>query len=422
MGEATASAGAGIDQSDVQYLRELARRVAEIGNDPVQKQKAQRWTRHNDLERVRPMVLTFPEGAWRELLPGSELRVTDPFLRGVEWDLLHRIYCWEHIQDDNVIEPTIVSHIVMRSTGWGIEEHRTRPTEATGAFHIDPVIHSEADVDRMQIPRLIVDGDETERIHAILQNLFGDILTVEKRGRCGWGTAPLDFYAQLRGIDNLYIDLFDNPEMVHKAVDKIVDGDIQMMKDAEEQNVLSLGNRNHYAGSGGTCYTTQLPQEGYDPAHVRIRDLWGSATAQIFSEVSPAMHTEFALMHEKRFSDLFGLNCYGCCEPLHDKLDAIIEHIPRLRRVSISPWADVDISSERLGDKYIFSYKPNPAALAGEQWQSDVIRKDLVSFCEKTRGNIVEIIMKDTHTIRSDPRRMWEWVKIAREVAEEFAY
>jgi len=28
--------------------------------------------------------------------------------------------------------------------------------------------------------------------------------------------------------------------------------------------------------------------------------------------------------------------------------------------------------------------------------------------------------MKDTHTCRNQPGRMWEWVKIAKEVTEEF--
>ena len=69
----------------------------------------------------------------------------------------------------------------------------------------------------------------------------------------------------------------------------------------------------------------------------------------------------------------------------------------------------------------MFSYKPNPADLAGEVWQPETIRKGLVEFCEKTRGNVVEMIMKDTHTIRSEPSRMHDWVRIAKEVAEDFA-
>jgi len=421
MGETTKPATGTVSESDAAYLRDLARKVAEIGNDPVQERKAEMWTRHNDLERVRPMVLAFPEGSWRELLPGDRFRIGDRFLRRIEGDFLRRIYYWEHMQDDNVTEPAVYAPVVTHTTGWGLRTQNTRPEEATGAYHIDPVIHDESDIDKLEIPRLTVDWDETERLHGILQDLFADILTVEKRGVQRGGAEPLDFYSQLRGIDNMYMDLIDKPEMVHKAIGRIIDGRIQMIRDAEEQGAMTLGNRNNYAGSGGTSYTKQLPQPDFDGTHVRARDLWGFATAQIFSEVSPAMHEEFALTHEARYCDLFGLNCYGCCEPLHHKLDALFRTIPRLRRISISPWADVDISAEKLADRYIYSWKPNPSMLAGERWQPDVVRREMREFCERTRGNVVEIIMKDTHTVRHEPRRMWEWVRITREVAEEFA-
>jgi hypothetical protein len=182
-----------------------------------------------------------------------------------------------------------------------------------------------------------------------------------------------------------------------------------------------LGNRNHYVGSGGTGYTRQLPQADFGGSRVRLRDQWGFATAQIFSEVSPEMHEEFALCHEKRYLELFGLNCYGCCEPLHRKLDIIFRHVPRLRRISISPWADVAIASETLADQYVFSWKPNPAVLAGETWNPEAVRRDLREFCEKTRGNIVEIVMKDTHTVRNRPERFHDWVRIARETAKDFS-
>ena len=65
--------------------------------------------------------------------------------------------------------------------------------------------------------------------------LFGDILTVEKRGSFRGHIAPLDFYARLRGIDNLFMDLVDNPEMVHRAIKKIVSGYKEMILHASSE-------------------------------------------------------------------------------------------------------------------------------------------------------------------------------------------
>ncbi|MBS3764658.1 MAG: hypothetical protein KGZ25_15270, partial [Planctomycetes bacterium] len=197
-------------------------------------------------------------------------------------------------------------------------------------------------------------------------------------------------------------------------------GTVGEIRQLEEQNALSLNNRNHYVGSGGVGYTTELPQEDFDEEHIRPMDMWGFATAQIFSEVSPGMHVEFALKHEVRLLELCGLNCYGCCEPLHNKLD-MVKSIPNIRRISISPWADIEQSAEELGADYIFSWKPNPAVLAAENWNPEAVRSMTKDFLEKTRGCVTEIIMKDTHTCRDEPERMWEWTRITRELAEDYA-
>lgn len=99
------------------------------------------------------------------------------------------------------------------------------------------------------------------------------------------------------------------------------------------------------------------------------------------------------------------------------KLDMVRNNIPRLRRVSMSPWVDVEEAAKGLEDKYIFSYKPNPAVIAAEKWNPDYVRQHLWDVLEK-RGCIIEIIMKDTHTCRNQSERMWEWVRMAKEVAE----
>jgi len=88
--------------------------------------------------------------------------------------------------------------------------------------------------------------------------------------------------------------------------------------------------------------------------------------------------------------------------------------------VTVSPWADVAKSAESLGDRYVFSWKPNPAVMADPAWNPGGIRRDIRDFLERTRGCVTQIVMKDVHTCAHDPRRLGEWVRIAREeVARE---
>jgi hypothetical protein len=132
------------------------------------------------------------------------------------------------------------------------------------------------------------------------------------------------------------------------------------------------------------------------------------------------MHEEFALQYERRWLQRFGLNYYGCCEPLDLKVD-MLKSVSNLRKISMSPRADVDRATKNVGDHYVFSYKPNPAILAKDTWNPDQARRDLQEVLEKTRGCIVEVILKDISTVRYEPRRLWEWADMAAEVTGEFA-
>ena len=129
------------------------------------------------------------------------------------------------------------------------------------------------------------------------------------------------------------------------------------------------------------------------------------------------MHEEFALQYERRWLKEFGLNYYGCCEPLHNKIE-ILKSIPNLRKISMSPWADVDKMLERTNGRYVLSHKPNPAVLAPDAWNPQQARKKLETVLQKTRGCAVEVIMKDVSTVRRQPQRLWEWSRIAMEVVQ----
>jgi hypothetical protein len=95
-----------------------------------------------------------------------------------------------------------------------------------------------------------------------------------------------------------------------------------------------------------------------------------------------------------------------------------VKEIPNLRRVSVSPWAEIGDMAEKLEDQYIFSMKPSPTDLAMPSFDEERIRAELRDALQKTRHCRVEVIMKDNHTIGNDPQRVVRWVQIARQEAE----
>ncbi len=183
---------------------------------------------------------------------------------------------------------------------------------------------------------------------------------------------------------------------------------------------MSLDNNNTRVGSGGYGYTSELPGNDFDSSHVTAKNMWGCSNAQIFSEVSPQMHWEFAIEHDLKWLSRFGLNYYGCCEPLHNKID-LLRKIPNLRKVSTSPWCNSEKIINEVGSDFVLSRKPNPAIFAMDNWRPDQAKEQLTDFMEITEGKShVEFIMKDISTVSYKPERLWEWSKIAMEVSESY--
>lgn len=399
-------------------LRELARRIAEIAATDEQQSRPARWYAQNALQPQRPLVFCSPEGSWIELIPEETLVCEDADARAIERGFRQRIYAAEHFDDDQVCDDVFRVPYVVHNTGWGIGPEYIRPAEARGAYVWDPPIKSMNDIEKIREPQAAHDEEASQRNLAFYQELFGDILQVELYGGFWWGLGLIDEWTLLRGIEQTYWDMTDNPELVHAGMQRLMEGKLAWLNQLETLGVLSLNNGNHYIGSGGFGYTDQLPQPDFRGT-VRLRDMWGFCDSQTMSEVSPAMHDEFVLTYQVPILERFGLNCYGCCEPLHLKLDLLRARVPRLRRVSISPWADKRLSAEKLGSDVIFSWKPNPAALAAVRFDPDCVRQDIRETVQIARehGCVLEIIIKDTHTCNHQPQRFDEWCRIAMEEA-----
>ncbi|MBN1642129.1 MAG: hypothetical protein JXA09_12920 [Anaerolineae bacterium] len=404
-----------IPLSDRQVLRRLAGRVAEIASLPVQAARRALWTRHNSLHPTRPMILVFPEGAWEELLPGSSLVCQDGRARRIERALRMRIYTYEHFQDDTVVEREWVVPKVIHSTGWGLEPKRIESPEARGAWKFDPVIRDRADLSALRHPQVTYDPDATERALAEAQALLGDILEVKLKGISHVSYHLMRQYVDWRGLEEAMTDMVLEPQLLHDAMAFLEEGHRRVLEQYVAQNLLSRNDDNTYQSTGGNGYTDELPQPDYDPDRIRPCDMWASAESQELAQVGPRHHAEFALAYEHRLLAPFGLTGYGCCEDLTHKLDDVLT-LPHIRRVSISPFADVDACAERLGGRVIYSWKPHPAHLVG-QFDEDGIRSYIRHTLEVAarHGCVLEMVLKDTHTCEHHPERFDRWTQIARQ-------
>ena len=412
-------------ESDKQVLRTLGEKLAAVAALPVQAETASKWRAMNGLRHVKPMVW-IDEVPWHEMDVEDELRLqtTSEWSRYHEWELRKLIYQWEHMPADMVVEPVVYSPLVVHNTAFGIAEDVdiavTDEANTVVSRHFNIQIRDEDDLEKIKVPVVTHDSAASEQqLTEILSGVI-DVKKLGANGFCFW-FAPWDEMIRWWGVQEALVDLYDRPAFVHKAIDKLVNAYLSMLDQFEEQNLLTLNNTYFRIGSGGLGYTDELPQPDYDPAHVRAKDLWGSGAAQIFSDVSPRMHWEFSLQYELRWMSRFGLTYYGCCDPLHRKM-GILEKVPNLRKVSMSPWVNLDEAVANVGDRYVFSHKPNPAVFAETTWNLGKARHELETVLDKAKahGCVVEVIMKDISTLRYEPQRLWEWAQMASELTEHY--
>ncbi|MCC8180332.1 MAG: hypothetical protein LIP23_05405 [Planctomycetes bacterium] len=416
-------------------LRRLAEKKRQIGELPVQKQTAQLWSNLNSLKPGRPLVW-MNEIPWHEMNVDDELTCVceDPFLKAMEWNLRSELYQWEHMRCDMVVDPVVLVRYVCGPTStyadFGMDEKYNdydHSSEAElgrnpigesaihGSVNYVNSITSEADLEKMHTPVVWFDKEETQRRYDVMAEVLDGVIPVRTIGIEHQWFSPWDQMIHWYGIEQLYLDMYDNPDLVHALLKKYVACMHEVLDKQEAMGLLAAGNGNHRVGSGGLGITDQLPAPGCVPDHARPIDQWGTGTGQIFSEVSPDMHEEFCLQYERPFMARFGLNCYGCCEPLHNKI-ALMRTIPRLRRISMSPWINLEKAVSEVGADFVFSSKPSPAVFAPDNFQREQAKKNLTDVMDMGKGCRIEFIMKDVTTVRNDPRRLWEWAEMAMQI------
>ena len=405
-------------------LKKLGEEISKISALPIHREKAQLWTALNDLKSDRPMVW-INEIPWHEMNVNDELtlQTINPWAREFEQKLRREIYQWKHMPGDMIVNDYLECPLAVHSTDFGIVEDvdivRTDEKSEIYSRHFNIQIKNPEDIEKIKMPRITHHEKTTAVIFETMKDLFKDIIPVKKVGQTHIWFTPWDYLIRWWGVEEAMIDLVMRPDMVNSAVERMTDAWICELDQFVEKNFLSLDNNNTRIGSGGYGYTSDLPGNGFDPTWVKPQNMWGCSNAQILVQVSSDMHWEFALKHEMRWLEKWGLTYYGCCEPLDTKLD-IMKKIPNLRKISVSPWADLDIIVREVGDKYVLSVKPSPAIFAADNWDPSSARTILENIIKKTRGvSHVELIMKDISTVGYHPEHLWEWEKIAMEVVEK---
>lgn len=403
-------------------LRELASRYYQYACSEENCRNIMRHRRVNDLQGDRPIVL-INEIPWQEMNLNGELTLQceDERLRPVEQFFRREIYKWEHLRADMVLRPFLGVEKKISSSGNGVPiVYRDGGAHggAVKSHAFQTQFETLRDVEKLHLETITYHEEETVREYELLCGLLGDILPVKIVGvESGYETACKiwDDISQYMSLDDILYGLIDDPELMHGLARRLMEIQLDVYRQYDELGLWECGA---FYNHSTAALTGDLPAACEHPTR---KDVWGRGIAQIFSTVSPAMQEEYDLCYQQEALQGFGLVYYGCCEPLHHKLH-IIEKIPNLRKISITPWADIDIAAEIMGKRYVVASKPNPALLSDGNLNEDALRGELgriLAAC-KRNGCSCDITLKDITTVGNRPEALFRWEQIAMEMVRSY--
>ncbi|MBL7201987.1 MAG: hypothetical protein ISS56_17755 [Anaerolineae bacterium] len=402
---------------DIEIIRDLAEQYVEICHADGQQERRDLWRAHNSLVPTRPPIYV-RAFAWREM-PESRCQCKDPFFRHCE-DFFRESLFRKTFNDDYIFEPWVTVHaacVTPEGGLWGLEIGRIPSPDPRGAWKFDPPIVEPEDVSRLVKPHHIVDEQETARRVSRLEDAIGDLITVGlDRGPVYrmWDGDISTQLAYLRGLEQVMWDMMDRPAWLHELLAFMRDGILQTHEEAEAAGDWTLCAHQNQA----MPYAQELQDPRANSESVSRKELWTYCASQELAQVGPAMFDEFMLQYQIPIVENFGLVAYGCCEDLTHKI-GVLRQIPNLRRIAVSPFADVARCAEQIGTDYVLSYRPSPADMVSYGFDPDRIRGILRRDLAACAGCHVDITLKDVETVQGDPKRVRRWVEITRDVIEE---
>ncbi|MGL1893834.1 MAG: hypothetical protein OCD02_19510 [Spirochaetaceae bacterium] len=258
-----------------------------------------------------------------------------------------------------------------------------------------------------------VDRDRTLKYLKEVEDILGDIIPVNFTGGC-LGAVPTQELVHLMGMENMFMAMYDTPELFKELMERIADDYIRFFRFLEEENLLLSTTSNQHLGQGSFCFNQELPT---DKEEFNSLDLWGYMDSQETVGISPDMFGEFIFPCYERISKEFGLLSYGCCEPTHEIWDEYLSTLENLRNVSISPWCDEIYMGNKLrGKKVIYHRKPSPNFLrVDEELNENTFREHIKKTVEAAKGCQLEFAQRDVYTIHNNPQKVRRYVEIIRE-------
>ncbi len=315
-------------------LDTLIERFRTIGDSP-------RNRRLREVPRRIGFHVGIGRSVWKNIVDFSLVEYFDKPEVALTAQMKWKLFWHDSIPDDTVLEPTVGLDfgVALEPSLFGV-----RPVFSanTDPMYGEPVIAEHSDLAKLRKPDFFESGI-MPRVHAMYEGMKDLAGPVPVRFP-GWARGPWSVACMLRGFNELYMDLADDPGFVVDLLDFIVESRIGW----EKQRCAFLGH--------------DPKDQSRDWQYVVYRRI--SSGDQFNDEVdgnlfSPSTYENYIFPAEKKLRDFYGaLRYYHSCGNMTPFLPKLKELKPELMHISQS--TDVAAADRIFGDGTAFQCCMNP--------------------------------------------------------------
>ncbi len=410
--------------TDKDILKPLIDRTLYLAGRQKNDYHKQLWATLNAGEPVDkiPVCVTFegiPGPQWDLMFGPNQLHCRSLLARQIELDLKKRTWAAANIPDDHVLWP-VVSITAVQPGGydWGVPITWRQSGDELGAKEIVPPFAEKIDLTQLRQPVTQLDEDATKFQVDEARDLVGGRLPVVVRYP-RLADMPFDIAVQMRGMENLLIDVVDAPDEVHGLMDFITGAIIADHRHREQRGWINAQpdpSGRYQMVPIWRHIAAPLPADfaGRKP---RISDEWAYVSAQTSAGLGPEMYEEFVNAYNCRIAELYTNRTvyYHGCENLDAKLDAIMR-LPNLRRHHVSPWSSVKLAAEKMPADVVLEVHAHPTEVMFSASREDM-QAEVARLVRQAGGHRMCLNLSDIHSLGGNPATLKCWAQVAQEVA-----
>lgn len=404
-------------------IRSLACTYAEYACGAVMDARREKWRLHNRMqEHTFPFHIEDNGSFLKDLIP--PLQCEDDEFKNLEWRLLYSIVSYEKINDDRIIPSRFLVDWHVDATPYCDELSFVHSDDGHGG-HLGfesnkPIKDIDADFGKLKKMKPTLNLELTNLRAELARKAFDGLLPVAI-GRPGsfYSGGIANKAVHLMGMEELFLQMAMNPDSVHRLFTFLAEDNLALGRWEEERGLLTInndGNQGYCSGSSQFSDEIFMPDYTRDGTPIRSADRYGYLETQEATGLSPDMFAEFFMPHLKKFAEKFKLMKFGCCEPVHSLMPHL-QKLHGLRKVSVTPWCNLEVLASNCNRNIIWSRKPVPLKLCGSIFNPADFRAHLEETLKIGKDYFIEFVFRDTNLLTGAMvQRLEEACKIVRDI------